>query len=292
MNVPLFWSDKYCELNEQQKLVSKHESGAESFNFEFIYGVHDNLIKSPGKATFGGIWVSEGRPSVAFFASLYKSIFKQFDSLTQSIVSLPPAYFCSYMFQNQSIALEALQFIKSYSDTNFHIEIESWSPASMSKGNRKKIRQFVDAGGKVTLGTPSEYLSAYDVLKGNRENRGVNMSMNFEKFRMNLVEMPQTYSIYLAKLGTEIAGVAYIVRISQNVKYVLFWGDDIKFRNLSPVASLLNFLVPLTQLEGCTILDLGISSVDGTLDTGLARFKFNLGAIESPKPTYSKIPLN
>ncbi len=291
MNKPLFWSDKYCELNDQHKAISRHESGEDSFNFEFIYGVYDNTIKSPGKATFGGIWISDGSPSVSFFVSLYKSIFKQFDSKMQNIVSLPPAYFCSSIFQNQSIALEALQFIKSYSDSNFHIEIESWSPTSMSKGNRKKIRQFVDAGGKVVLGTASEYSSAYHVLKGNRENRGVKISMNYEKFLMNLVELPETYSIYLAKLGTEIAGVAYLVRISHNVNYVLFWGDDIKFRNLSPVASLLNFLVPLSQREGRTVLDLGISSVDGILDTGLARFKLNLGAVESSKPTYSKIPL-
>lgn len=285
---PLFWSDEYCDLNGQFKVSSTHEFDGDLFDFDFIYAVSDQYVKSPGKATFGGIWISDGESSVSFFVELYKHISDRLKPLLVKTIVLPPLYFCPNVFDNQSKALETLGFTKQFNDVNFHIEIDNWSPALMSKGNRKKIRQFLEAGGEVVTGTESDYLSAYNVLKGNREQRGVNISMDSDTFISNLVDLPRFYRIYLAKIGQRIAGVAYVVKISDKVNYVLFWGDDIQFRNFSPVASILDYLVQECKLEGFTHLDLGISSVDGVLDYGLARFKQNLGAVETIKQTYGR----
>ncbi len=285
---PLFWSDMYCELNGQSKVASTHEFKGDSFEFNFIYGVYDRYIKSPGKATFGGLWISDGEPTVSFYKDLYQNLFDLINPLSVKTVVLPPMFFYPHVFENQSKALESLGFTKQFDDVNFHIEIDRWSPKLLSKGNRKKIRQFFEAGGEVVHGTESDYIEAYNVLKGNREHRGVKISMDLEKFTRNLVELPQFYSLYLAKVGPSIAGVAYVVKISEEVNYVLFWGDDVTFRHFSPVASLLNYLVAISKRDGFSCLDLGISSVDGVLDNGLARFKQNLGAIETLKPTYDR----
>ncbi len=285
---PLFWSDIYCELNGQSKVESTHEFDGNLFEYNFIYGISDQSIKSPGKATFGGLWISNGEPTVSFFEDLYKYLFDSFNPLSVKTVIMPPMYFHPYVFENQSKALKSLEFKKKFDDVNFHIDIDHWSPALLSKGNRKKIRQFFEAGGEVVTGAESEYLEAFNVLKENREHRGVTISMDSEKFIRNLIDLPQFYRVYLAKIGRTIAGVAYVVKISEEVNYVLFWGDDVKFRHLSPVASLLSFLVTISRRDGFSHLDLGISSVDGVLDDGLARFKQNLGAIKTFKPTFGR----
>ena len=285
---PLFWSDIYCELNGQSKVASTHEFDGDSFKFDFIYGIYDRHIKSPGKATFGGLWISDGQPTVSFFKDLYQNLFDLLNPLSVKTVVLPPMFYYPYVFENQSKALESLGFTKQFDDVNFHIEIDHWTPTLLSKGNRKKIRQFIEAGGEVVNGTESDYLEAYNVLKGNREHRGVKISMDLEKFTSNLIDLPEFYRLFVAKIGSTIAGVAYVVKISDEVNYVLFWGDDIKFRRYSPVASLLDYLVAISQRDGFARLDLGISSVDGVLDDGLARFKQNLGAIETLKPTYGR----
>jgi hypothetical protein len=65
------------------------------------------------------------------------------------------------------------------------------------------------------------------------------------------------------------------------------WADDDNFRVLSPVAMLCKEIVEDSQKNGIHIVDLGTASVAGVLDLGLARFKLNLGAIQTPKPTFA-----
>ena len=285
----MFWSDIYCEINQQSKVDARHNFEEENYNFEFIYQTNEAGIKSPGKATFGGIWIPEGDPTVSFYVDLFHTIFEKLESAKEIRIVLPPLYFLPLKFSNQAVALSHLGFELTFLDVNFHIDIEKWTQNSMSKGNRKKIRQFNEDGGQIVRASSNDFLTAYHVLRKNRENRGVKMTMDEVKFVENLVKLPGVYKTYLAKVGQDITGVAYLVRISEEVNYVLFWGDDMNFRHLSPVASLLNFLIPESSRDGCSILDLGISSVDGVLDEGLARFKKNLGALETSKPVYRRL---
>lgn len=268
-----------------------HKFDGLNHDFQFIYDLSETSIKSPGKATFGGVWTMEEGQSVDFFTDLYKVIFSQFDSLLEKTIVLPPEYFFPSVFKNQSKALEAIGFEQKYSDFNFHIELTGWSHSFMSKGNKKKIRQFFEAGGIVEECKVTDYLNAYLVLKSNRQVRGVEMSMDSIKFVKNLTVLPEKYKAYVARIGVEIAAVAYVVGLTKDVRYVLFWGDDINFRKLSPVASLLDFLVTESRDLGYQILDLGISSVNGIRDEGLSRFKRNLGAKESLKTTYQEISI-
>lgn len=276
-------------MNQQSKITSQHYVGNENYNFEFIYQASKTGVKSPGKATFGGIWISEGEPTVSFYVNLFNTIFEKHKSAKETRVILPPLYYYPSKFRNQATALKLIGFEEIFLDINFHIDIGKWTQDLLSKGNRKKIRQFNENGGEIILASSDDFLNAYHLLRENREYRGVKMSMDQVKFVENLVKLPGIYKTYLAKVGKDIAGVAYLVRISKEVNYVLFWGDDINFRYLSPVASLLNFLVSESNHDGCTILDLGISSVDGVVDDGLARFKKNLGALETYKPVYRRL---
>ncbi len=283
---PIFWSEIYCSLNNQSKIQSVHELEGKPLEFIFIYEHEGKLLKSPGKATFGGIWVLGGHPTINFYKNIYQSIIENFEEISSVKVVLPPEFFYPQIFKSQAEALKEIGFKLLYSDINFHIDLNRWSQKEMSKGNRKKIRQFCEAGGIINVSLEDEYFPAYNLLKHNRENRGAKISMNADTFIRNLEELPDSYKLYVAKIENQLAAVAYVVRISPDVNYVLFWGDEIRFRQLSPVASLLNYLVPLCKIDGYKTLDLGISSVDGILDNGLARFKKNLGAQETFKPIF------
>lgn len=285
----MFWSDSYCSMNQQTKMSAKYEFGQRSHPFEFIYDASMGRVKSPGKATFGGIWLSDEKGTTELYCKIYSQIFRDLGPQREIEIIFPPEYFYPAIFTPQHIALTTLDFLNVYTDINFHIEISAWSLLSMSKGNRKKNRQFESLGGDIKMATENEYPLAYEVLKKNREARGVTLTMQQDKFIKNLVTLPTKYKLYLAKIGNEIAAVAYVVRISERVNYVLFWGDSLEFRHLSPIASMLKFLVGESKSDRCMTLDLGISSVDGNLDIGLARFKRNLGGIEAFKRTFRYI---
>jgi hypothetical protein len=108
--------------------------------------------------------------------------------------------------------------------------------------------------------------------------------MPWHVFERGLDERPDVFTVWGATLGKEIVGGALTVEISDDTLYVLFWGDTLLGREYSVVASICEKLVEFCRSKNYKVLDLGISSVDGLLDENLARFKSNLGAIQTEKP--------
>ena len=290
MKPPLFWSDIYCRLNSQSKESIFYQSGHLEHRLDFIFVKSGDVMSSPGKATFGGLWATESNVLAQVYVDAVNSIFGESPLTREISIILPPRYFFPEVFDNQSTALESIGFELIYTDFNFHIDVLNWSASQMSKGNRKKVRQFLEHGGEVVEATSTEHQVAFDLLKQNRKSRGAVLSMSKEVFLQNLTELPNIYKVYIAKMNETVTAVAYTVKICSEVNYVLFWGDDLEFRHFSPVASILCFLMEIAKKHGYQYLDLGISSITGSLDVNLARFKSNLGAVATLKPVYRKFP--
>jgi hypothetical protein len=172
-------------------------------------------------------------------------------------------------------------------DINYHVDVESWSKKNLSKGNRKKIRQFYDLGGVVSYSNADVIEQCYEVLVENRKRRGVSLTMQYADFENSLLLCGENFKLIQASLENQIVAACYLVKIFPDYWYVLFWGELVDFRSLSPVASLFQFLIEEAKRNRVKFLDLGISSVEGALDEGLARFKSNLGAVPSQKITLS-----
>jgi lipid II:glycine glycyltransferase (peptidoglycan interpeptide bridge formation enzyme) len=172
-------------------------------------------------------------------------------------------------------------------DTNYHVDVQHWSKKSLSKGNRKKIRQFYELGGIVSYSNVDVIKQCYEVLVENRKRRGVALTMQYADFESSLLLCGEDFKLIQAFLENKIVAACYLVKILPDYWYVLFWGELVDFRSLSPVASMFQFLIEEAQRNRVKYLDLGISSVEGVLDEGLARFKSNLGAVSSQKITLS-----
>jgi hypothetical protein len=109
--------------------------------------------------------------------------------------------------------------------------------------------------------------------------------MSSEKFVRLLRDLPHVFQLFGAFIEDEVVAAALVVRLNQDVAYVLYWGDTPAGRARSAVAPLASFLAGHYGNLGVSILDLGISSVKGIIDDGLARFKENLGSEVSLKLT-------
>jgi CelD/BcsL family acetyltransferase involved in cellulose biosynthesis len=195
----------------------------------------------------------------------------------------PPRIFLQNIFEPQIESLKKIAPCRIVSDTNYHVEVENWTTKSLSKGNRKKIRQFNEMGGVISFSNLSNIKQCYDILVENRRHRGVQLTMEFEDFKKSLILCEKDFKLIQANIGGNVIATSLLVKIMPDYWYVLYWGESIEFRNLSPVASIFYFLIEQAKSNKVVILDLGISSVNGTLDEGLARFKTNLGAVTSEK---------
>jgi hypothetical protein len=211
---------------------------------------------------------------------VFTELFNRFPAVRWSI-SFPPAYFHPEIFDGQASALLDLG-ANVVVETNSTIGVSPSrhdSPMEgFSRGNRKRVRAFTDLGGLVRRAAESELNAAFDLLKANRERRGVQLSIDREKFLKLATTQPNLYRCWLAIADSQLMGAALTVELDEKSTYVLYWGDSLRGREVSVSASICLYLLVTVASEGKAFLDLGISSNAGQVDEGLLRFKSNLGA--------------
>jgi hypothetical protein len=273
-NVPLFWTSEYSNIHDGEHQLIETESGLLP-----VGRAGSKILKSPGRATFGGFWIEPN--SVFTYTEKTVQQLKAYSETSSQIrLSLPPEYFHPEVFEEQ-ISFFTRKCSALIAESNFHIVVRHRN--DVSKGNRKKQRQFSERGGLVSQVEKPHWHNIYKLLVDNRLRRGVKLSMPWHIFERGLANRPDVFTIWGATLGSEFVGGALTVELDSNALYVLFWGDTLLGRDLSVVASICEKLIEFCFSRNYQVLDLGISSVDGLLDENLAKFKVNLGAVQTTK---------
>ena len=120
--------------------------------------------------------------------------------------------------------------------------------------------------------------AAYDVLKSNRLAKGRPMRLSLDYLERLRVALPGRIRFFslVAKGRACAAAITYLVRPHR--WYVVYWGDAGHDLTQSPMNLLAFSLVEAALAEKVAVIDLGISSVRGELNSGLAQFKESVGA--------------
>lgn len=284
-NAPLFWSSRFLSCSPQldawrSRLDGDHE-------FTIVFQRRDGQVSIPGLATFGGAW----SPSFQLVsAENLQKIWQQFlgDQACGSPVAirLPPEnfdpVFCSVHNQVLSRIMDTSQ-----TDLSQWIAVNQWTLSDMSRGNQKRQRALLSRGAYCRILETSEFPRAYHLLAANRERKGVKLSISLSRY-LNLLEvLPADYRCWGVIDATgDLLAAALTVRLSNKILYVFYWGDTPEGRARSAVALLASSLVEAAQSMGFEQLDLGVSSICGVLNDGLARFKSNLGAQQALRTTW------
>lgn len=279
-DAPLFWNSDFIAnhsgVNLQRiELKKKYPSQLYLINFETQQLTRKN-VHIPGRLTFGGIWpISNFQISQDEVISVFDYFTPKKECHILASIKLPPSYFYPEIFYPQLSFFLNNRNYRYVKEINQTVLVRNWSFSQMSKGNKKKINQFMKAGGTVGIAEESNYKECIKVLQFNRKKLGLTLSMTTEEIISSLVKFPEKYRMFFAKINDIFCAAALVVSISDTSDYVLFWGDTDMFRSLSPVSSL--FIKILGTCKKA-YLDLGISSLDGKLNEGLYRYKKNLGA--------------
>jgi len=296
--IPLFWRCKYAELVGGTTQVAGfgingeiaqnicRNSGPISHKFVMLFARSDVGIVVPGKATFGGIWTWP--VSNSHLVSM-KSCFDGFlDALRvqYSEMHMPPEYFFPEVFQAQHEVLQEIGAKVLYTDISYHIDLKSWTIGDMSKGNKKKLRQCQEIDLQTTRLDRSDIGAAYELIEANRLALGVTPSVSLGQMMRMFDDMPDIYESFGTYYGQDLVAAAITVMLTDKIRYVYMWADDVEYRSLSPVVALCNGIVEYSIAKGNLVLDLGTASEFGSINEGLARFKTNLGALASNKITY------
>jgi len=172
-------------------------------------------------------------------------------------------------------------------DVNQHIIIKDEEFSQGIKYNeQKKLKKAINSNYKFILLDHHKLTEVYQLIKETRDRKGYPTSMSLEQLQTSINALPEHYLLFGVNDGNKLIAAAVSVRISRDIMYNFYHGDDVNYRSTSPVVMLVAGIYQYCQQKNISILDLGISSIQGQLNQGLFDFKQNIGCESSSKSTY------
>jgi len=284
-DVPLFWSSRFLACSPELAIWRYRLDDLGEFSI--VFQRRGNQVSIPGLATFGGAWSPcVHQVSAEALRSIWQRFLKCFPQGCSVSIRLPPESFDPVFGNVHNNALSSLMD-SSLTDLSQWIAVSQWGLTDMSSGNQKRRRALLRRGAICRELDPDEYARSYRLLAGNRSRRGVKLSIPLSKYLKLLEVLPEDYKCWgVVDVSGDLLAAALTVRWSSKCLYVLYWGDTPEGRARSAVALLAASLVEAAQSLGFEQLDLGVSSIDGMSNDGLARFKANLGAQPAFRTTW------
>ncbi len=125
------------------------------------------------------------------------------------------------------------------------------------------------------------WATGYGILAANRAAKGRRLSLSLDYVRAARDAFPGRIRMYLLVHAGTTCAAALVYRVTRRRDLVVAWGDAGHDLARSPMNLLAHRLVDTALSDGVLSLDLGISSVAGTPDRGLCRFKRSILARET-----------
>lgn len=263
---------------------------SEAGKFYSLTGViQDDQFFSIPWATFGGfeLDLSSNSEDINEFIIKIISTAKQ-EAVRKIKITLPPEVYLSRNPQVREVLMNN-GFETIQSDINQHILVSNTSYRQLIAYNElKKLKKSEQKGFSFRQLNRSHLSQAYRLISENRIRKGFPVSMTFQTLDNMFMKLPDFYHLFGVYNEDKLIATAVSIRISQSSIYNFYHGDEEEYRVFSPVVMLLDGIYGYCQRQGIKILDLGISSEEGKLNSGLYKFKKNCGAQTSSKDVVSK----
>jgi len=279
----LFNSKTYLQQSGKNVYTAQASIGSEYLLCQ-LTEIEDAVYVSGYRATFGGI---EGS-AIIVLDNFIKTILNELrhrNAKSLLIRQAPSLYDSSFAEACQDVLLEHGFRLQS-SDINQHIVVDGIFEDKIDIQERKKLRRLREAGLTCKLYDRVEGDEWFDLLSRAREHKNFPLTLSKEAYYNLSKELPEIYTYAGVFLNERLVANAVFVKISENAIYYFVPASDPEYNYLSPAVLILESMYQLAMDQHCSIVDLGISSVDGILNQGLYKFKKNMGAIDSQKNIY------
>lgn len=252
-------------------------------------GYREGVLKAPYSSPFALIHLKEDfkiNDSCAFvegikFFAIKKDLKKVYFTLPPGIygdelINTLIASFFSQGFKVKSIELNNYFDLTKYVDVKTYLEE---SPHKVRKNYKRALKnELVFEHIEI-----DNFETAYDVIKINREQMGYPLKIS--KLQMqDLINMDSLMvRAYIVKRYENPIAAALIFDVTEGVSQVVYWGDIPEYRNERAMDLLTSEIFNIYKKLGKKYLDIGPSSEDGVINTGLADFKRSIGCNTNTK---------
>jgi hypothetical protein len=247
--------------------------------------ITDGVLECGHSAPFGGIdFVGECEdPNIALGLLRGAIATGRFEGISNIRIRARPDYFgtndatARYVLYNLGAIVEACEL--SLGLEIGHFPSPEHYVAKLDGAARNKLRQglafdFVFAPAH----SAAEWSACFDLLVEARRRRGAQLKISLPYLTALREIFGTRIAMYQLCQGDSLVAAALVYRIRMDWDYVVAWGDDIARRSSRVMNVLAYHLVSSAIAEHVSVMDVGISSVDGVPDDGLVRFKRSIGA--------------
>lgn len=202
-------------------------------------------------------------------------------------ILLFPNHYNPKLYLLLSKVLFSLGFTVDFIDVNSYIDLLAFTNLenyidTIGSSYRKKYKKALRNNLAFKEIDSPEYFSAYNVIKINRESKGFPLNLSYDHLLELIEHGILDFRIFGVFEDSDLIASAFIIEFN-SIAYVLYWGDLIEKRDMSPMSLLIPGIVSYYLSKDYKEIDLGTSSKNGIINEGLLRFKDSILASRSFK---------
>ena len=213
-------------------------------------------------------------------------------STTRGITALIIRMFPNeYHLRFASLIKEALLesgFKIMYKDIAQYIPIKLKGSMDLNTHKKRRVRNSATQGFQFRSLSPVTLDRCYDLFVQSRISKGYPITMSLDALRNMFALFPDQYLLFGLFDEERVIAASVAIKISDQILYCFYLGDDLEYRTHSPVTALVSAIYEYCKINNFLMLDLGISTDKGVVNEGLFNFKKSFGSQESPKLTFVK----
>jgi hypothetical protein len=255
--------------------------------------IEGGVLDCGHSAPFGGIDLVHSRERVSEVVALLHSVLARAKSNGIRVIRIRarPGYFGD---NEASLAFALLQlgaWVESCElslgiETGHYLTAEQYL-SSLRYTPRRLVRLALGSGLVFEPAVaPAEWGACFDLLGEVKKRRGVVLKISLEYVQKLAQLFGSRIVMHRVIKDDALAGAVLVYRVAPEWDYIVAWGDSLRHRHHSVMNFIVYQLVRLAIADRVTVVDLGISSVDGVADDGLIHFKRSVGAVTGVRTVY------
>ncbi|GAB3762902.1 GNAT family N-acetyltransferase [Spirosoma pomorum] len=292
---PGFFFNEGSHLVQQRNvpfhLLTVRQSSSQRVMARCAFFTENNRAASPGAAPFGSIEFTEELPE-GVLTDFLDQIFSEAKAAGCHTLMLTHYPHCYAPGQTNRLltALQASGCLVVETHSTFFLYVSDCPLGQrMIASEFRRLQKCQRARFSFAHWLQPDPVAVVNFLHVTYAQLGYRLSLPPERLTHLLVTFPDQFVVFTLHDDDQLIALAVTVRVRHDILYTFLPASLPAYTAFSPMVMLLDGVYAYCQREQISLLDLGVA-LDNTRQpkAGLARFKRNLGAQESPKYVFSK----
>ena len=248
--------------------------------FQVCFSIVGNVAKSLPRSPIGGIFSAGAAKSLFFdFIHQVQNELKQI-GVTKIIINQPPFFYTQFA---PAEWLQSIGFSAAVTEVLQYVRLDDDSPVRLHQMEKRKLKK---AGVFNFLkGHEGSVAEIHAFIAACRRQNNLEINVSLDTLQKLTHYYPERYEYFEARYAGELAAAVVMVIPVPGVAYYYLPATSPRFKRMSPMVGLLEYIYTHYRARNFTYLDLGLSSIDGSLQESLFRFKERMGAKPTSRPT-------